>query len=238
MKNLNGSVFSNLLSAFDNSNTAQLKLSVENIPQPTSGIYRNAVTLPRFGGGNLSSTKIVLDTQFVQDASLLEIALALAHEMIHAEVVERCIRLGIITAINYNSSYNVSLSFTGSLVFANTLPQILFANLVEQYSNFSNPSVESDPNWQHELFSVTNYRNRIASNLEQLHPILDDTINPFENNLNNGTILNMTMAEFFSYISWLGLEETDGYNNLSPLDHTKITQSKNQMENFYNSECN
>lgn len=238
MKSLNGSVFSDLLSQFDNSKNAKLTFKVANIPQTNPTVNYNAKTLPRFLGGNLRTFDIILDEQFVQNASLIEISLTLVHEMIHAEIMERCIQLGIITALNYNSNWEVSLSFSNGAATSTNLPSILFAHLVSNYSNYLGTTPNSSSNWQHDLYNVTNYRSRIAQNLSQVHPLLNDTTNPFENNLNNGTIINLTMNEYFNLISWLGLEGTQEYNNLSGLEQTKKAQAFNQTELYYNNNCN
>jgi hypothetical protein len=240
MKSLNGTVFSNLLSQFDNSKNAKLTLKVANIPQPSTNMYYNAKVLPRFGGGNLRTFDIVLDEQFVQNASLIEIALTLVHEMIHAEIMERCIQLGIITGLTFNGNWEASLSFSNGTITSTDIPTILFATLISNYSNYLGTTPNSSSNWQHDLYNLTNYRAQIAVNIAQVHPLIDNPNNPFENNLNEGTMLNLNlnMNEYFNLISWLGLEATQDYNGLPPLVKTKISQAFNQTRLYYNRNYN
>ncbi len=237
MKNLNSSVFSNLLASFDNSRSAKLTFRVENIPQTSTNYLYKAKTLPRFGG-NLRTFDIILDTQFVQNASLIEIALSLVHEMIHAEIMERCIQIGIIDALNYNNDWEVSLNFNDGSTVSTDFPSQVFALLVANYSNYMGPTPSSSSNWQHDLFNVLNYRARITENLEQIHPWLDNVTSPFEDNLNTGSIIDLTMNEYFELLAWLGLEGTEAYSNLSPIEITKKEIAFNQTEIYYNENCN
>lgn len=236
MKNLNGSVFSDLLSNFDGNTNAQLTFKVANIPQTNPNIYYNAKTLPRFGG-SLRTFDIVLDEQFVQNSSLIEIALTLFHELIHAEIMERCIQLGIISSLNNNSNGEVGVNFSNGSIGTTNLPDLLFSMLVDNYSNYSDPNNQSNPNWQHELFSILNYREQISTSLEQVHLLLNDPNNPFESNLNSNVQIPLTMEEYFELMSWLGLEGTMEYENLTNLEITKLNQAYNQTNIYYNENC-
>ncbi len=168
----------------------------------------------------------------------MKIALVLIHEVIHAEIMERCVQLGIITSLIYNSTWEASLNFGDGTLTTTDFPSTLFAMLVANYSNYVGATTSSSNNWQHDLFNVLNYRAKIAEDLRDAHILLDDTLNPFENNLNNGTMFDLTIDEYFNLMSWYGLEETQDYDNLSPLGLTKITQAINQTELFYNENCN
>jgi hypothetical protein len=237
IKQIDNSVFTNILSSFDNNKVARLTLKVDNIPQTDPNYTYNAMTLPRYNGnGSIRSFDIVLDQDYLENASLLEIALTLVHEAIHAEIFERCIQLGIITAAYSNSNWLSSVSFNNGQVITTNFSNQLFAVLVDNYSSYGGGN--SNPNWQHDVFSAAGYRNRISDDLSTYHPLLDDTQNPFANNLNNGTIIDVTMTEYFDLMTWLGLEETEAYNNLTPLEITKLNQIVNQTNIFYNEDCN
>jgi len=238
IKNINGSVFKNLLSNFDNSKNALLRLRIDNIPQNSSGLPERARTRPRASGSNLRSFEIVLDQDFVSHASLIEIALALIHEMIHAEIMERCVRLGIISALNYNNNWETLVTFSNETILSTSISDVLFAHMISTYSNYQGPASGSSSNWQHELFNVADYRESIANNLSDIHLFLDDLSNPFENNLNNGQIIPLTFEEYFDLISWGGLQGTTEYNNLSNLEKAKINQAFSQTSAFYNNNCN
>ncbi len=238
LKNFSSNYFSNILSDFDNNKLCKLTFKVTNIPQTSPTETFKAKTLPRFNVTGLRTFDIILDQQFVNDASLIEIAFTLIHELIHAEIMERCMQLGIVTGAVYNTTtWDVSNNFSNGSVISSDLPSALFSMLVSQYSNYVGP-VPNGGNWQHNLYDVAGYRAKISEDLEEVHGFLDDPSNPFASNLNNGTVIALTMSEYFDLITWAGLHGTDAYNNLSALDNTKINQALNQTEQFYNENCN
>jgi len=154
--------------------------------------------------------------------------------MIHAEIMERCVQLGIITSAAFNPiNWNVSMNFSNGTTLSSNLSDVLYASIIFHYKNF-----QGNSNWQHEIFDVTGYRQGIANNLSETHPYLDNYSNPFENNLNTGQIIPLTMEEYFDLISWGGLQGTAQYNSLSDLEKAKINQAFSQTQNHYNENCN
>ena len=238
MKNINGSVFANLLSKFDNSMNALLVFRVDNLPPGPNGLAGKGITLPRL---NMNSTTtrydIVLDQNFVQNASLIEIALAISHKIIHAELMARCVELGIITEMTFDvNTYNVGISFNNNPIITSNISDLLFSLTADQYTNFSNNN-PSNSNWQHELFNTFNNRDKIAQNVEAVHPWLDDVSNPISAYINNA-LFPVTMDEYFKSISWFGLESTTEFNNLSDLEIAKKNQAYEITNQNYNRNCN
>ncbi|MGR7813012.1 hypothetical protein [Lacinutrix undariae] len=235
LSQISDSYFSSILESFDNNKVSKLAFKVANIPQNNPTVYYNAKTLPTYGGGgSIRTIDIYLDQNFIQNSSLIEIAFALIHESIHAEIMERCFQLGIITSMTSSGFGVTTITYSNGQVISSDIPDYIFASLISQYVNTSNPN----PNWQHEIYSPLNYITKISEDLEQAHPLLDDTTNPFENNLNTNSLLNLTMDEYFESMSWLGLQNTQEYNNLDPLSLSKISQSHQQTQAHYNQNCN
>ena len=238
MKNINGSVFSDLLSKFDNSTNALLVFKTANIPSGSNGVGGKGITLPRLNQGSTTTRyDIVLDLDFVQNATLIEIALALSHEMIHAELMARCVKLGIITEMTFDANtYNVGVSFNNNPIVTTNISDILFSRVADQYTNFSNTNT-SNSNWQHELFNTFNNRDKIAQNVESVHPWLDDILDPISGYVSNAFI-PMSMDEYFKSISWFGLESTTEYNNLTDVEIAKKNQAYSITNQYYNKNPN
>ena len=236
MKQINNTLFTGIMDSFDGNREVRLKLKVEDIPM-IGGISQNGKTLPRASGPNFNRTfDIILDPDFVENASLIEIAIVIIHESIHAEIMERCIQLGIITEITYDNNWLVHMTFGNGEIISSDFQNTLFALLVDNYSEYNGGS--QNLNWQHDLFDVSGYRSRVSEDLSIFHQVLDDSLDPFINNLNNGTEIDVSMAEYFELYSWLGLFGTEAYNNLTPLELTKLSQIINQTNQFYNDDCN
>lgn len=104
LKSLSNTIFKDIISDyFGSSNLNNVKITIGNIPTQISGsdVYtytdyniNNPIQSPGY------TKHIRLSSSFVQNASTIEIALTLIHEMIHAELIDRCIKLGIISQIS------------------------------------------------------------------------------------------------------------------------------------------
>ncbi|WP_040280504.1 hypothetical protein [Psychroserpens damuponensis] len=139
------------------------------------------------------------DNHVLGDEDYSSCALVLVHESIHAELLERCIQLGIITSAGYGASnWQVLFNFSNGQIIQSDLGDILFATLVDQYSSYNGGPLNS--NWQHDMFNVLGYRDRIIEDLNSYHLLLDDPLNPFENHLNNNGILILVCQNILNYL--------------------------------------
>lgn len=73
----------------------------------------------------------------------------------------------------------------------------------------------------------------MASNLDDVHPWLDNIQNPFQNVIDSDTVIT-DLADFFDNIAWAGLEGTQEYINLSSAEKTKIQYTIQKMSSYYN----
>lgn len=230
---------------FDSPNTANIKITIGAIPQqlPQSTLAYTYTTYNRssifdFEQGKLKNIRI--NPNILQNATTLEIARMLIHEIIHAELINRCIELGFIESMN-------SL---GNVIFVddpinNTIQEIIFNFLLTKYNAFEpSSSPNTNPNWNHDLFNAVNYRLSLAQDLVNIHPLLNDTNNDFLNLINNnpnnvgGTY---TLDEVMNYISWIGLEGTSDYLNSivnTQAELNNLNFIKSVLRDDYNMNCN
>ena len=194
----------------------------------------DAFTKGRTSNG-ISTYDILLDPSVLASASTLEIALMLIHESIHAELLDRCVQLGIINAFDINGNPN----FTNTSVTYNTY-QALFSVLVYQYRNFGGTNSQ----WNHDLFTVLSYRTKMAQNLVAIHPWLNDPSSDFLTNINSNTLNlygDFTLQQVMNYISWIGLEGTQEFIDSiesDPLEETKKNYIENAARAQYTNNCN
>lgn len=159
----------------------------------------------------------------------------LIHESIHAELLDRCVQLGIIDAFDTNGNPN----FTNTSTIYTTYDS-LFAILVNEYKNFGGVN----PQWNHDLFTVLNYRTEMTQNLVDIHPWLNDTSSDFLDNVNSDPLNfygNFTLQQLMDYISWIGLEGTQQFANdiqSNPLEQTKKNYVENAARSQYSNNCN
>ncbi len=234
----NNSFFKDLIiNSFASSKTAFLKFDISSIPQPTGGIYQ-AITKPIYNNGGNSFYKITLDSNFVNSASTIEIAFAIIHETIHAELIERCIKLNLIDFVDNNG--NVKF-FNNPLIYSDN--RAIFQQLIQAYYSYNGTI---NPEWNHELFNVFNYRSKMQDNLIDIHQYLNDSTNDFltlivnDPNIQGGTY---SLQDLMYYTSWIGLEGTSAYNSIfnDPTNPNEIIR-KNYTEivinTKYNHNCN
>ena len=240
LKTLNNSFISSILEDFDNNKIARLRFKIDNIPQVVPGIYNKAKTLPRYNGnGNLRTFDIVLDQNYVNSATAIEIAYTIIHEAIHAEIMERCIQLGIITEMNYTSvDYEASANFGNGVIISNNLGDILFALLMEKYSVYLTTTPNTTTNWHHDIFTAFGYRDRMKEDLAEIHPLIDDSTNPFFTILLYSPLSSMSSNQYFDLLAWQGLHGTEAYNNLSSSEVALADLALLLTENFYTKNCN
>ncbi|WP_290696818.1 hypothetical protein [Lacinutrix sp.] len=236
LKNLSDTIFNDVINNhFDSAKNADLTFRIANI---TTG--EDAETRAVFNPQTQETRyNIVFDTNFVQNASTIEIALTLIHESIHAELIERLVRLGLIVDINYLNGQGTSITFTGnSQVFS--IQTVIFNQLLVRYNAFP---PQNNNQWNHEFFNALSYRTKMAQNLVNIHAWLNDTENDFLTNV-NGDSLNFygdfTVNELMNYITWIGLEETQEFvNNIQshPLEQTKKNYVENAARAHYTNNC-
>ncbi|HET8809930.1 MAG TPA: hypothetical protein VFM65_06650, partial [Flavobacteriaceae bacterium] len=150
LKGLSNTIFNDIIDGhFGSSKNAILKFEVGNFPPQLSN--RDALTYTNYDSNNPNpssdnSITIRLNSTFVSNASTIEIALAIIHESIHAELIDRCISLGIIESINSIGM----VTFTGDPNNYD-LSAVIFNLMVLHYAN---PGPNPNPNWNHDLFTV------------------------------------------------------------------------------------
>ena len=237
LKGLSSTVFNDIINNhFDSTKNADVTFRVANILTGEDAETR-AVFDPQ-----TQETKynIVFDTNFVQNASPLELALALIHESIHAELIERLVRLGIIVNIDYINNVGTSITFNGSpQVFS--IQTVIFNQLLIRYNAYP-PQNSSD--WNHEFFNALSYRTKMAQNLVNIHPWLNDTDNDFLTNVNNDPFIiggSYTLNELMDYLSWIGLEDTADYTteiSSDALELSKKVYVQTASRNKYTNSCN
>jgi len=157
--------------------------------------------------------------------------MAIIHEAIHAELFERCFRLGLIDASALiNGELKVRFATNPNVDF---IGDQLFAELINQYRS----SAPNPDEWQHDFFELLNYKNKLIENLEAVHPWLDDSNNPFNPNVvSNGVFLNLN--DFLSYLTWNGLSGTQSYQSLTSNEQSKVNFSLQILNSNYNDDCN
>ena len=187
------------------------------------------------------NTKYIrFDSNYIQGASTLEIARALLHEFIHAELMDRCIKLGLVQEIGLLGE---TLLVSNQTLY--TLPQIIFNNLLLQYNAYEpGNSPNANPQWNHDLFNALSYRSDLAQDLVSLHALLNDSNNDFLTNVNNDPNIvggPYTIAQIMDYKSWAGLEGTSDYTNTIaniPTELAKLNYLESMFSTDYNHNCN
>jgi hypothetical protein len=221
---------------FGSTDVSNVKFSIANLPNNF-----DAVTLPSYpynSPGN-SLYNIVLNSSFVNNASNIEIALTLIHELMHAELIERCIRLGILNSVTVNSNYNAIYSFANGLQIPSTANSLVISAMINQYLTYNGAANE----WNHNLMTAFNYSNILSQNLQLVYPLINDLTNDFINNINNdpnNTFGNFTLQQAMYHLSWIGLEQTQDYiNNIQnvPAELNKNNYIYSVRTIFFNNTC-
>lgn len=226
----NQSFFKSIIdNTFASSKTAFLKFEIKDIPPEPDGTYQ-ALTTPIYNNSGNRYYNITLDRNFVNNASTIEIAFTLIHELIHAELLERCIKLNLVRSMS-----PVSIAFYDSPLILSSKTAI-FNALINHYLHY-NGSINSQ--WNHDLMNVFNYRAKISAYLAQVHSLLDPN-NNFANALNSSTTnpSHYSENEVFEFISWLGLEGTQDYINLSQNTKNNINYFDSFTRTNYTQNCN
>lgn len=231
LKSLSNNIFSDIINDhFDSAKKSHVRFRIKTPPNGEDAFTKG------FTNNGTSFFEIQLDPTVVSNASTIEIALMLVHESIHAELLDRCIQLGIINAFDTNGNPN----FTDTSITYNTKDE-LFAKLVYQYKNYNG---STNPQWNHDLFTVTDYRTKMVLNLVNINSKLNDTNNDFLSNVNidsQNVYGNFTIQQLMEYISWIGLEGTQEYINNIQNNSTEKAK-KNYVENAartkYTNTCN
>ena len=230
LKNLSNTVFNDIINDhFDSSKNAHIRFRITTTPDGEDAFTKGSTN------NGKSFFEIQLDPTVVANASTIEIALMIIHESIHAELLDRCVQLGIINAFNSDGDPN----FTNTSITYTTYDS-LFAILVYQYKNYNGGNTQ----WNHDLFTGLNYRTNMAQNLVDIHAGLNDPANDFLSNVNNDNMNffgNFTLEQLMDYISWIGLEGTQDFiNNIqnNPLEQTKKNYVENAARAKFTHECN
>ena len=223
---------------FGSKKTTVLKLKVGTISTGENAItkpYINSNGLP-YGLGSSNAYVIEFDSTFINNTSTLDLANLIMHEVIHAELTERCLQLGLLQSIAPDGS----TVFSDNPTFPLTDPELIFRELVYHYANFDSPTSE----WNHDLFNVLNYREKLEQALLNIHPILNDPSNDFLSNVIADTIAIVskpnTLQELMYYNSWVGLEGTTEYNTAIgsiPLEVGRMAYSELAIKTKYTHNC-
>ena len=239
LKELSSTVFNDIINDhFESSKNSKIKFLIGNTPNG-----EDAITLPYIGNINdntsTSNYKIIINSNIVNNLSTIEIALILIHESIHAELLERCFRLGLINNITFVGGLPVGISLVNSPNTL-TLQESIFNALTLEYFNYGGGNSQ----WTHDIFTIFNYNNEMAQNLVDIHPWLNDTSNDYLSNINNDVfniVGTYNLQQVMKYISWIGLEGTQDYiNNISsnPTELAKKNYIENTARNKYTNTCN
>ncbi|WP_333659559.1 hypothetical protein, partial [Flavobacterium sp.] len=231
----NNSFFKNvIINSFSSSKIANITFEIKYIPPTPTGTFLALTSTTYNPPGQNTFVKITLNTTFVANASTIQIAHALIHELIHAELMQRCIKLGLIEYILPDGRVKF---LNNPVVFQDE--NEIFSALIQYYHNIPGKTTISNEQWNHDLFNVFNYRQKITENLLQINNILDPT-NSFNNVLNNASLnpSNYTLAQVFEFMAWFGLEGTQDYIALPSTTQTDIINVENLVNANYTQTCN
>ncbi len=227
LKNLSNSIFSDIINNnFQSSKIARIRFRIGNTPDG-----EDAYTKGSTNNGISSSYDVIINSNLIDSLSNIEVALIFIHESIHAELLDRCVRMGIINAFDSSGYPN----FTDSSITFST-QEALFAGIVNFYKNYPVPN---NSQWNHDLFTILDYRNILSQNLISIHPFINDINNDFLTNINNDPLNsygNFTLQQVMNYISWIGLEGTQNYINTiqnNSLEHQKKVYIEDAARLFY-----
>jgi len=206
-----GNNFKNiLLETFGSSDRANIKFMVRNLPATANGTF-DAVTIGSspYITQNKSMFYVILDANFVNNASTIEIAMTLMHELIHAELIQRCLELGIITQMTFNTNFDGVLIFKEGPIYSFDQQAQMLGMIIQRYKTYADAS-----QWNHNLMTDQAYNTAIAENTADIYPLLNDPNNDFLSNINSdpsnpyGTF---TLERAMEFLAWAGLEGTNGY---------------------------
>ncbi|TVZ52692.1 hypothetical protein [Dokdonia sp. Hel_I_53] len=236
LKELSSSFFSDVIdNHFDSAKNAHIMFIVKETPDG-----EDAFTKGIANGTDYRLFEIQINPSIIEDSSPIEIVLLFIHETIHAELLDRCVRLGLINTFNSEGFPN----FTNTPNTFTTYDTI-FALLVNKYKNYyiDHPTDSGESQWNHDLFTVLNYRENIVENLLEIHPSLNDPSDDFLFSVNNdplNTFGDFNLEDLLNYVSWIGLEGTQEYiSSISenPTELAKKNYSERAVRNQYTPDC-
>lgn len=187
LKNLSNTVFNDIINDhFDSSKNAHIRFEVGNTPGG-----EDAVNLPYIGNpidvSSTSNYRIVINSNIVNNLSTIELALYIIHESIHAELIERCFRLGLISAITFDNNGLPKVYFNSNPSLSFDTPNALYSALASHYYNNGQNS-----QWNHDLFTVGNYRTKMTEkSLASARNRRFDEVNPFAFQINFSIYLRL-----------------------------------------------
>lgn len=241
LKQISNTIFKDIVYyQFGSSNKNHIQISVGNLPSqiaPGTVAYTyttyNANSNNSLNSGNIKHIRI--SSTFIQNASSIEIALMLIHESIHAELLDRCIKLGLIQEIN---ALGVTVFTSNPTIL--TLQAAIFNQLLVKYNAY--PPI-GNSEWNHDLFNALNYRIKLAQNLVQAHNVLNDPSNDFLTNVSNDPNIvggPYTLSDLMDNLSWVGLEDTQEYINtiVGTFRETKKQYVEGVANTKYTHNCN
>ncbi|KGO81369.1 hypothetical protein Q762_09120 [Flavobacterium cauense R2A-7] len=209
LKGLSSTIFNDIINDnFASSKKAHIRFEIGNTPNG-----EDAVTLPFIGNPNDPTSavyKVIINSNSINNLSNIEIALIYIHESIHAELLDRCFRLGLIRSISYQNG-TPNIIFNDNPDISYNTSDTLFSALAIHYFHYDGGS-----EWNHNLFTILNYRTKMVQNLINIHPWLNSSNSDFVNNVNNDPYIvggPYSLQQLMEYISWIGLEGTQEYNN-------------------------
>ncbi|HLV39137.1 hypothetical protein [Xanthomarina sp.] len=227
-----------ILNNFLSEKTAKLKFEVGNIPAQLDGTiaftYTNLDPDSTIANGDVMTVRI--SSEFLENASALEIALVLMHEPIHAELLDRSIQLDIITHVNILGH----VKFSGSSNSV-TLQDMIFNMMIQEYRNYNGGN---SGQWNHDAFTTLGYRDNMIQDLIDIHPLLNNSSDDFLTNVNSDPNIvggPYTIPQIMDYYSWVGLEETQDYINNVANDSVELSKKQyieDVVNTMYNQDCN
>ena len=244
LSNQMGTLFKDITSNyFGGINNNHVKITIGSIPAQL-GTATQAYTYTDYDNSDIATKPgaikhIRIDPVFVSSASSLELAQFLIHELVHAELLDRCIKLGLIK----------KASPLGVVVFVSsptvdTITGVLFNQMLVKYNAYSSGGVSGNPQWNHNLFNALSYRDEMTQNLISIHPLLNDASNDFLTNVNNDPVRvggPYSLSQLMNYVTWIGLENTQEYiTNISsnPIKLAKKVYVEGVTNSMYTNTCN
>ncbi|PQJ31531.1 hypothetical protein BST92_06150 [Nonlabens arenilitoris] len=219
---------------FGSEKQISVKLTMEDLTGLTAtngGIVAARSDVVYFAStNNARRHKILFDQNVMNNMTNLEIALIILHEIGHSELIERCIQLGMFNSIVSRSNQYNFANVTPPL---NNLNDAYFAFMATSYN--SSNSTAGMGQWNHELFTIGNYRQIMGQALLDSNSYLTDPTTTFPSL--SSAIHGMSMNEIINDFTWTGLEETTEYQNHNPSVLNRINTVQNAINQEYSRSC-
>jgi hypothetical protein len=148
---------------------------------------------------------IDIDPDFIEESSIILIATAILHEVVHAEIFQRLRELGIIEIhTTTEGDFNIEFLHPDYLTY-NSMFDLAYNGLGIYMDEF-----DENPEWAHNLFNLLYYRNMLSTEVSDFHQSYDDSdfISLVESE-------GYSMSEIYEVLGWFGLNRTSEYESLT-----------------------